>query len=72
LDLSAAATGQVKDNKLDKDEGLVYTLLSSDPKHIDDICLESGIALNRISKILLDLEIKKFARQLPGKNFVKI
>ncbi len=57
---------------LDKDESLVYTLLSSDPKYIDDICEESGIALNRISSILLNLEIKKFVRQLPGKNFVKI
>jgi DNA processing protein len=57
---------------LDKDESLVYTLLSSDPKHVDDICMESGIGLNRIAKILLSLEIKKFAKQLPGKNFVKI
>ena len=57
---------------LDKYESLVYTLLSSDPKYIDDICLESGIAPNRIAGILLNLEIKKFAKQLPGKNFVKI
>jgi DNA processing protein len=56
---------------LDKDESLVYNLLSSDPKYIDDICRESGIALSRISKILLNLEIKKFVRQMPGKNFVK-
>jgi len=59
-------------NILDKNESLVYTLLSSDPKHVDDICLESGIGLNRIAGILLSLEIKKFAKQLPGKNFVKI
>ena len=57
---------------LDKTESLVYTLLSSDPKYIDDICLESGIALSKVSSILLNLEIKKFAKQLPGKNFVKI
>nr|MBU1328251.1 DNA-processing protein DprA [Candidatus Omnitrophota bacterium] len=57
---------------LDKDESLVYTLLSSDPKYIDDVCKESGIGLNRIAGILLNLEIKKFAKQLPGKNFVKI
>ncbi|MCX5692940.1 MAG: DNA-processing protein DprA [Candidatus Omnitrophica bacterium] len=63
---------QIEGSALDKDESLVYTLLSSDPKYIDDICLESGIALNRIAKILLDLEIKKFVKQLPGKNFVKI
>ena len=67
----ADAEGQVKDNALDKEESLVYTLLSSDPKYIDEICRESGIGINRISKILLGLEIKKFAKQLPGKNFVK-
>jgi len=59
-------------NVLDKDESLVYTLLSSDPKYIDDICRESGIGFNRIAGILLKLEIKKFTKQLPGKNFVKI
>ena len=57
---------------LDKEESLVYTLLSSDPKYIDEICRESGIGINRISKILLGLEIKKFVKQLPGKNFVRI
>lgn len=66
------ASGKVLGNILDKTESLVYTLLSSDPKYIDDICQESGIALNRVSSILLNLEIKKFVKQLPGKNFVKI
>jgi len=56
---------------LDKEENLVYTLLSSEPRHIDELCQESGMALNRVSKVLLDLEIKKFAKQLPGKNFVR-
>ncbi|MDP2980440.1 MAG: DNA-processing protein DprA [Candidatus Omnitrophota bacterium] len=67
-----SANGEGNAPILDKNESLVYTLLSSDPKYIDDICLESGIALNRIAKILLDLEIKKFVKQLPGKNFVRI
>ena len=63
--------GEGNMTELDKEESLVYTLLSSDPKYIDDICRESGIGLNRIAKILLNLEIKKFVKQLPGKNFVK-
>jgi len=63
---------RIEGSALDKEESLVYTLLSSDPKYIDDICRESGIGLNRIAKILLNLEIKKFVKQLPGKNFVKI
>lgn len=70
--LSADAAGEVKSNALDKYESLVYTLLSSDPKHIDNISEESGMGLNRVAGILLNLEIKSFAKQLPGKNFVKI
>ena len=72
LNLSTPGVEQEKSSILDKNENLVYTLLSSDPKYIDDICRESGIGLNRIAGILLNLEIKKFAKQLPGKNFVKI
>ncbi|MCX5687694.1 MAG: hypothetical protein NTV71_03505 [Candidatus Omnitrophica bacterium] len=72
LNLGNFASCPAEGSVLDKDESLVYTLLSSDPKHVDDICQESGIGLNRISGILLNLEIKKFAKQLPGKNFVKI
>ncbi|PJC47068.1 MAG: DNA-protecting protein DprA [Candidatus Omnitrophica bacterium CG_4_9_14_0_2_um_filter_42_8] len=70
--LNRSPNGKVQTLLLDKNENLVYTLLSSDPRYIDDICRESGIGLNRIAGILLNLEIKKFAKQLPGKNFVKI
>jgi DNA processing protein len=66
-----SANGEFLNPLLDKDESLVYTLLSSEPKYIDDICQESGVSLSRISKILLGMEIKKFAKQLPGKNFVR-
>jgi len=72
LNMGNFASCQAEGSVLDKDESLVYTLLSSDPKYIDDICQESGIGLNRIAGILLNLEIKKFAKQLPGKNFIKI
>ena len=72
LNLPTPGVEQVKSSILDKNENLVYTFLSSDPKYIDDICQESGIALNRVFSILLNLEIKKFVKQLPGKNFVKI
>jgi len=58
--------------KLDKEEDLVYTLLSSEPQHVDELCEASGLGIADISRILLDLEMKKFTRQLPGKNFVKL
>jgi len=58
--------------KLDKRETLVYNLLSSEPRYIDELSEESGIAITEVSRILLNLEIKRFVRQLPGKNFVKL
>ena len=57
--------------ELDKCESLVYNLLSSEPRYIDELCEESGIGLSRISGILINLEIKKLARQLPGKKFAR-
>lgn len=58
-------------SKLDKTETLVYNLLSSEAQHIDDLSEASGVKVSEVSRILLNLEIKKFARQLPGKRFVK-
>ncbi|MBU1887783.1 MAG: DNA-processing protein DprA [Candidatus Omnitrophica bacterium] len=56
---------------LDKDENLVYTLLTSAPKHIDELVEESKLGISEISRILLNLEIRKLAKQLAGKNFVR-
>ncbi|MBU1852750.1 MAG: DNA-protecting protein DprA, partial [Candidatus Omnitrophica bacterium] len=57
--------------RLDKSELLVYNLLSSRPQHIDELSEASSMGVGEISRILLDLEIKKIVRQLPGKNFVR-
>ena len=56
---------------LDKNDTLVYNLLSSEPRHIDELSGASSIGIMDISRILLNLEMKRFARQLPGKNFVR-
>lgn len=57
--------------KLDKSESLVYNLLTSEPQYIDELSEASGVAINEISRVLLSLEIKKCAQELPGKNFVR-
>ncbi|MBU4312400.1 MAG: DNA-processing protein DprA [Candidatus Omnitrophica bacterium] len=57
---------------LDKRENIVYNLLSSDPQHIDELCEEAGMGISDVSRILLNLEMKRFVRQLPGKTFVKV
>ncbi len=57
---------------LDKEESLVYNLLSSEPQHIDELSEAARLGVTRISGILLNLEMRRLTRQLPGKNFVKL
>ena len=57
--------------RLDKWESLVYNLLSSEPQHIDELSGALKLKVSEISSILLNLEMKKLASQLPVKNFVK-
>lgn len=68
-DLAHLRGGQGLD--MDKDEKLVYNLLSSDPRHVDELCEESGMGLSMLAKILFNLQVKKFAKELAGKNFVR-
>lgn len=63
--------GQANGSGLDKTENIVYNLLSGNPKHIDELSGIAGIGVSDISRILLNLEMKRFVRQLPGKNFIK-
>ncbi len=46
-------------------------LLSSDPVHIDALIRRSGKPAGEISATLMMLEVKRLARQLPGKLFVR-
>lgn len=56
---------------LDKDENIVYNLLTSDPRHIDELSEEGNMRIPDVSRILFNLETRKLAKQLPGKNFVR-
>lgn len=56
---------------LTEEEGSVYSRLSDAPKHIDVITSECGMSPSRASIILLELELKGLAKQLPGKYFVR-
>jgi DNA processing protein len=57
--------------ELSDEEQKIVAVLSLEPKHIDNISIETGISVHKISSLLMLLEIKKVLRQLPGKMFVK-
>jgi len=58
-------------NSLTDDERMVYKALSDEPMHIDDLYKKTGLGPAKASKVLLNLELKKVIRELPGKQFVR-
>lgn len=58
-------------NSLTDDERKVYKTLSDEPVYIDDIRERADIAAAKASKALLNLQIKKLAREIPGKKYVR-
>ena len=63
-----------RDNKLNKDkllerkEKIVYACLSHLPKHMNEIAGETNLHIDELSVILLQLEIKKLAKEI-RKNY---
>lgn len=53
-------------------EATLYALLSDEPKPIDDLILESGLAAAQTSSTLTMLELKGVARRLPGNAYVRL
>jgi DNA processing protein len=53
------------------DEECILRFLSSEPRHIDVIMNEARLAAGKLSGILITLELKGLAKQLPGKYYVR-
>jgi DNA processing protein len=56
---------------LDPTEARVYDLLSHEPLHIDELIERSGMAAGEVTAVLLGLELKRRARQLPGPSYLR-
>jgi len=56
--------------EVSEEEDKILAILSYTPVHIDEISRQTGMAIPRLSALLLDLELKGLASQLGGKNFV--
>lgn len=57
-------------SNLSSEEQKIVSVLSLEPKYIDNISIESGLSIPQVSSLLMMLEVKKIVRQLPGKMFV--
>lgn len=61
--------GREKAADIGGEEGLVLKVLRNEPLHIDDIIERTGLTIMKASALLMEMEIKGFVRQMPGKCF---
>ena len=57
---------------LSEEERRVYDAIEQTETPIDDIATKSELPTSMVSSILLQLELKRLVKQLPGKYFVKL
>lgn len=53
-------------------EASLLTVLSHEPLHVDEICRQTGLPVERVSAALTMMELKGLARQVGGMNFVAV
>jgi len=81
-ELNLSPLGLDSKNKTDVKEGVkaavlsdpqrrVYKILSDEPLHIDEVVDRSTFSAAEVTKLLLELEIRRLVKELPGKNYVR-
>src|SRR6266481_8520081 len=68
---SAADTGALPALELSANEQSVYATLDHEEISIDEVIRKTGLPSSAVSVALLSLEMKRLAKQLPGKLFVR-
>lgn len=66
----ASGTKNIDLSKLPKEEAVLLSCLTREPKHIDEISVKCNMEARDVLGILSVLEIKGLVRQIPGKYFV--
>ncbi|MBA2468078.1 MAG: DNA-protecting protein DprA [Chloroflexia bacterium] len=56
---------------LDEDERRILNVLTSEPRHIDDVVEACGLALPRVSGVLLTLELQQLVRNVGAHFYVR-
>ena len=57
---------------LEESEASVFACVTgAQPRYLDAIASETGLAVAEVSSALLQLELKQLVRQLPGKQFIR-
>jgi len=69
LDLTPSPAGAQQEPRTEED--ILYTLLSDDPQHIDDLHYKSHIPVGKLAGLLLNLEMQGKAQQYAGQRFAR-
>ena len=56
--------------ELTSDLAVVYSLLTEEPMHPDEICAATGWPLSKVISVLIQLEISDYIEQTEGKNYI--
>jgi DNA processing protein len=59
-------------DELSPEARLIMDVIGLTPRHIDELLKEAGVSVGPATSILLELELKGYIKQLPGKLFVKL
>lgn len=52
-------------------ERILYALVGAEPRHVDELCHESGLSIQDTSGTLLAMELKGFVRQTGSQHYVR-
>jgi DNA processing protein len=58
--------------QLGADERVVYDALELTPQSVDEVIRRCGLAASHVMSVLLSLELKRYVRQMPGNEYVRM
>jgi DNA processing protein len=53
-------------------EAKLLSVLTHEPQHMDEICNQTGLPIERVSATLVMMELKGLVRQVAGMNYVAV
>lgn len=56
---------------LEQNEKIIYSCISIEPIHIDELCRKNNFTIDEIQFIIMKLELKGIIKQLPNKYYIR-
>ena len=66
---STTPSPEIKRSDMEIDESILFDLVGTHPAHIDELCTKSHFPSNKVSGLLLKLELKGFVQQMAGQFY---